>query len=79
MASHLRLVHAADLPLARPRRRRRRTPRLRLVLPMAPPAAGEPARDAGLRTLARELREAELREADRLLAPLLEIEGRFDR
>lgn len=79
MADHLRLVHVSDGPLARPRRRRRRSPRLRVVLPLAPFAAGEPDRDAGLRRLAQELREAELREADRLLAPVLELERRFDR
>ena len=79
MAVHLRLVHVSDGPLARPRRRRRRSPRLRLVLPLAPFAPREPNRDAGLRALAAELREAELRDADRQLRPLLEIERRFDR
>ena len=49
------------------------------MLPLAQPPLGEPEHDAGVHTLARELREAELREADRLLAPLLEIERRFDR
>ena len=79
MAAYLRLVHASDGPLARSRRRRQRTPRLRLVVPLAQPGRGEPERDAGLSRLAQELREAELRDADRLLAPLLEIEGRADR
>jgi hypothetical protein len=79
MAVHLRLVHEFEGPLARPRRRRRRSPRLRLVAPLAPFTAGEPDLDAGLSALAAELREAELRDADRQLRPLLEIERRFDR
>ncbi len=78
-SAHLRLVHASDGPVAPSRRRSRRTPRLRLVLPLVPPRPGEHPRDAGLGALAAELREAELRDADRQLRPLLEIERRFDR
>jgi hypothetical protein len=79
MRSHLRLVHATDLPLEPPRRRdRRRAPRLHLVAPLVPPGTGCGSRDAGVDALADELRAGAV-DASAWFDPLLDIEGRFDR
>jgi len=80
MASHLRLVHATDLPLEPPRRRdRRRTPRLHLVAPPVPPGAGCGGEDRGVDDLADELRVGGVDASAGFVDPLLDIEGRFDR
>ena len=80
MRSHLRLVHATDLPLEPPRRRdRRRTPQLHLVAPLAPPGPGCGGEDRGVGALADELRGGGVDASAWFVDPLLDIEGRFDR
>ena len=80
MGSHLRLVHATDLPLEPPRRREgRRAPSLRLVAPLVPPGAACGAQDRAVGALADELRAGAAWDAEWFVDPPLDLDGRFDR